>query len=131
MSINLTLFGEMLTFLFFIGFTMRYVWPPLKNAMKEREDKIAKGLRHAEESELALELAERKAAELLEVTRGQAGVILEEANERARRIDEQAREEARATAERIKDNAMQDIDLAKIKMRESLRQEVATLAISD
>ena len=55
MNINLTLFGEMITFAIFVWFTMRFVWPPLMKAMTERREKIAAGLAAAERSKRDLE----------------------------------------------------------------------------
>ena len=49
MNINLTLFGQAITFAIFVWFTMRFVWPPLTAAMQERQQKIADGLQAAEQ----------------------------------------------------------------------------------
>src|SRR3990167_6870014 len=65
MNINLTLFGEMITFAIFVWFTMRFVWPPLMKALTERREKIAAGLAAAERSQRDLELAAHKVTELL------------------------------------------------------------------
>ena len=48
MDLNLTLIGQMITFALFIWFTMKFVWPPILKAMKEREKKIADGIANAE-----------------------------------------------------------------------------------
>ena len=37
MNINLTLIGQMLAFVAFVVFCMKYVWPPILAAMHERE----------------------------------------------------------------------------------------------
>ena len=44
MNINLTLFGQMVTFAFFVWFCMKFVWPVIIEAMEERQKKIADGL---------------------------------------------------------------------------------------
>ena len=44
MNINLTLFGQMVTFAFFVWFCMKFVWPIILQAMEERQQKIADGL---------------------------------------------------------------------------------------
>ena len=44
MDINATLLVQMITFAIFVWFTMKFVWPPIMQAMKEREAKIAEGL---------------------------------------------------------------------------------------
>ena len=44
MNINLTLFGQTFAFAIFVWFCMKFVWPPLTQAMQERQKKIAEGL---------------------------------------------------------------------------------------
>ena len=44
MNINLTLFGQTIAFAIFVWFCMKFVWPPLTQAMQERQKKIAEGL---------------------------------------------------------------------------------------
>jgi F-type H+-transporting ATPase subunit b len=43
MNINLTLFAQMIAFAVFVGFCMKYVWPPIVTALAERKAKIAEG----------------------------------------------------------------------------------------
>jgi F-type H+-transporting ATPase subunit b len=48
LNINLTLIGQMLAFVAFVVFCMKYVWPPILAAMHEREEKISEGLAAAD-----------------------------------------------------------------------------------
>ena len=48
MNINLTLFGQSITFLVFVWFCMKFVWPVLRGAMDERQKQIEEGLSAAE-----------------------------------------------------------------------------------
>ena len=43
MNINLTLIGQAIAFAMFVAFCMKFVWPPLINAISERQRKIADG----------------------------------------------------------------------------------------
>ena len=61
MSINFTLVGQMITFALLVWFTMKYLWPPLFDALEERKKKIADGLAAAEKGQESMELAEKKA----------------------------------------------------------------------
>jgi len=54
MNINLTLIGQAIAFAFFVAFCMKFVWPPLINAISERQRKIADGLNAAEKAKAAL-----------------------------------------------------------------------------
>ena len=65
MNINLTLIGQMVAFLVFVAFCMRYVWPPIMAAMEERQQKIADGLAAADRASQDLELAQKEAVDRL------------------------------------------------------------------
>ncbi len=43
MNINLTLIGQAIAFAIFVAFCMKFVWPPLINALSERQRTIADG----------------------------------------------------------------------------------------
>lgn len=58
MNINLTLFGQLISFLFFIWFCKKFVWTALIGAMEERQKKIADGLDAADRASRDLELAQ-------------------------------------------------------------------------
>ena len=72
MSINATLIGQMITFALLVWFTMKYVWPPLMQALEERKKKIAEGLAAAEKGQHEMELAEKRATGLLREAKDQA-----------------------------------------------------------
>ena len=61
MNINLTLIGQMIAFVCFVLFCMKYVWPPIVAAMAEREKKIADGLAAADRASHELDMAKEKA----------------------------------------------------------------------
>ena len=54
MNINLTLIGQAIAFAMFVAFCMKFVWPPLINAISERQRKIADGLNAAEKAKADL-----------------------------------------------------------------------------
>ena len=43
MNLNATLIAQIIVFFVLVGFTMKYVWPPIAKALDERADKIAEG----------------------------------------------------------------------------------------
>jgi F0F1-type ATP synthase membrane subunit b/b' len=71
-NINLTLIGQMLAFVAFVVFCMKYVWPPILAAMHEREEKISQGLAAADQASHDLELAKEKAVERLKEAKEEA-----------------------------------------------------------
>ena len=47
MNINATLIGELIAFIVFVGFCMKYVWPPIIGAIEARQQKLQKVLLRA------------------------------------------------------------------------------------
>jgi len=130
MSINLTLIGQMITFLIFIWFTMRYVWPPITKAIQERQKRIADGLAAAERGQRELELAQHKSVEILRDAKLEASRIVEQANKRAAHISEEAKEQARIDSQQILANADREVHQMLMTAKESLRKEVADLVVA-
>ncbi|MBT4520583.1 MAG: F0F1 ATP synthase subunit B [Halieaceae bacterium] len=130
MNINLTLFGQMLTFVFFVMFCMKYVWPFITAAMQERTEKIAEGLAAADRASRDLELAQDKAVERLKEAKLEASGIVDAANKRASQIIDEAKEAAVVEGDRVKASAQAEIEQEVNRAREQLRGQVATLAIA-
>ena len=94
MNIGLTLIGQMITFSVLIWFTMKFIWPPLIEAMEMRRKKIADGLAAAEKGHKILELSEDNARTKLREARELCNAIIADANKQALRIIEEAQKEA-------------------------------------
>lgn len=130
MNINLTLIGQSITFIAFILFCMKFVWPALISIMEEREKKIADGLEAADRADKDLELAQKKATQQLREAKEQAAVILDQANKRASQIVEEAKEQARAEGQRLLVKAQADIEQEANRAKEELRGKVAVLVLA-
>lgn len=129
MNINLTLIGQSLTFLCFVFFCMKYVWPALIGVMQAREQRIAQGLDNADKADKDLELAKQQAAAQIKEAKEQAAAIVDAANKRANQIVADAKLQALAEAERVKASAQAEIEREVTQAREQLRSKVATLAL--
>lgn len=130
MNINLTLIGQMIAFVCFVVFCMKYVWPPILAAMKEREQKIADGLAAADRASHDLELAKEKAVERLTEAKHEAAGIIDAANKRGGQLVEEAKEAALAEAARVKASAQAEIEQETNRAREQLRSQVAALSLA-
>jgi F-type H+-transporting ATPase subunit b len=130
MNINLTLFGQMVSFAVFVWFTMKFVWTPIVKALEERKGKIADGLAAAERGHHAKELAQQKAAESIHEAKSQAAEIVSLAQKRAAEIVEDAKVDARGEGERILTAAKAEIDQESNRVKEQLREQVAQLALA-
>ncbi len=128
MDINATLFGQMITFIIFILFTMKYVWPPLTKVLEERRRKIAEGLAAAEKGHHDLELAARKVKQIILDAKAEASLIVDHANQRAHQIEEQARTEALEIIARMKKAGETEIKEERDALRQQLKQEAVDWA---
>jgi F-type H+-transporting ATPase subunit b len=128
-NINLTLVVQMLVFALLVFGTMKFIWPPILNAMEERSRKIAQGLAAAEQGEQELAQARDKADAIIREARERASHIIEQAQHRANDLVEQAKGAARSEGARILAAAQQQIELDTTHAREALRREVAGIAV--
>src|SRR5690606_11183917 len=120
----------MLTFLVFIWFTKKFVWPPVMQALEERRARIAEGLAAAERGQKALENADAQVAERLREARQQASQIIEQSERRGAELVEEAKADAQAAGERILAQARAEIEQDTNRAREALRGEVSAIALA-
>ena len=130
MNINATIIGQAIAFFFFVWFCMKFVWPPLTGALRERQKKIAEGLDAADRASRDLELAKEKATQALREGKEQAAVIIEQANKRANQIVDEAKVQATEEGTRLKEAARAEIDQEVNRAKEALRAQVAALAVA-
>jgi F-type H+-transporting ATPase subunit b len=115
MNINLTLIGQAISFAIFVWFCVKYVWPPILNALEERETRIADGLAAAEKGQEG---------------RDRAQEFVVQSQKRAEEIIDQAKQAAIEEGDRLLVAARGRIDQERNEARESLRSEVAVLALN-
>lgn len=122
--------GQMIVFLLFVMFTMKYVWPPIMKAMEEREAKIRDGLAAAEKGKAALAEASSKSDEELKAARVQAQDIIAAANKQATQLVEKAKGDATTEQQRIIASGHAEVEQMAAQARDALRKQVANLAVS-
>lgn len=130
MNFNATLIGQSISFIVFVIFVMKFVWPLLLRQMQEREGRIADGLAAAEQGHKDLAEAREKSAAEIGKGREQAAAIIAKAQRRGSEIVEDAKAAARTEARRIKQSALGEIEQEKEKARQELKNRLAALAIS-
>ncbi|TMM45787.1 F0F1 ATP synthase subunit B [Colwellia ponticola] len=130
MNLNATLIGELVAFIVFVWFCMRFVWPPLNNAIEARQKIIVDGLAASDRAEKDLELAQEKATAQLKEAKAQAAEIIDVAKKRETRIVEEAAVKAEAEKVRILAAGHTEIETERNRVKEELRKQVAILAIA-
>jgi F-type H+-transporting ATPase subunit b len=128
-SINATLFVQLVVFAILVWFTMRFVWPPITKAIDERTQKIADGLSAAERARVELSNANRRVDEQLASARDDAAKRLADAERLAQSMIEDAKGRAAEEGAKIVAAARAEAQQELIKAREALRGQVAELAV--
>ncbi len=129
MSINATLIIQMIVFAILVGFTMKFVWPPITAALDERAKKIADGLSAADMAKSELAAANKRVEAQLSAARDDAAKRLADAERLAQQIVEEAKGKAVDEGAKIIANAKAEAEQEAIKAREALREQVAGLAV--
>jgi F-type H+-transporting ATPase subunit b len=130
MNINFTLFSQAAAFAIFIWFTVKFVWPPLMRAIEDRQKTIADGLAAGERGKHELELASHRSADALKEAKQRAADIVAQAEKRASQIIEEAKGTAKDESDRILVGAKAEVEQEVFRAKETLRQQVADLAIA-
>ncbi|HAN55009.1 MAG TPA: F0F1 ATP synthase subunit B [Betaproteobacteria bacterium] len=130
MNINATLLGQSITFFVFVWFCMKFVWPPIMQALGERKKQIADGLAAGERGKHELELASKRAAEHLHDAKQKAVDIIAQADKRAAQLVEEAKGTAKVEGDRMIAGAQASIAQETVRAKETLRGQVAGLAVA-
>jgi F-type H+-transporting ATPase subunit b len=128
-SINATLFVQAIVFAILVWFTMKFVWPPIAKALDERAAKIADGLAAADKAKSELANANARVEKELAASRDESGKRLADAEKRGLNIVEEAKTRAGEEAAKIIAAAKAEADAQALKARETLRDQVAALAV--
>ncbi len=129
MSITVTLFGQIFTFIVLLIFVQKFLWGPITQMMEARNKRIADGLAAAERGQHELELAKHRAADRLRDAKHDAADIVTAAGKRANKIIEESKEQGRIEGQRQLDAALAEIELEGNRATEHLRELVVNLAL--
>jgi len=128
-NINGTLVAQAIVFALLVLFTMKFVWPPIAAALDERASKIADGLAAADKAKSELSSANKRVEAELAKSRNESAVRLADAERRAQALIEEAKAKAAEEGNKIIAAAKVEAEQQTVKARESLREQVAALAV--
>lgn len=129
MSITSTFIIQIIVFLILVGFTMKFVWPPITAALDERAKKISEGLAAADKARADLAAADRRVEQQLAVAREDATKRLADAERLAQSMVEDAKRRAEEEGAKIVAAAKAEADQQAGRARDALRAQVAALAV--
>jgi F-type H+-transporting ATPase subunit b len=128
-SINATLIAQLIVFLLLVWFTMKFVWPPIVKALDERAQKISEGLSAADRAKSDLAAANKRVEQQLSEARTQTAQRLADAERMAQSMVEEAKARASEEGAKIVAAARAEAEQESMKARETLRDQVAALAV--
>ena len=129
MNINGTLVAQAIVFALLVLFTMKFVWPPITAALDARASKIADGLAAADKSKFELSVANKRVEEELATSRNESALRLAEAERRGQGLIEEAKVRATEEGAKIIAAAKVEAEQQTVRARETLREQVAVLAV--
>ncbi len=129
MSITSTLIIQLIVFLLLVWFTMKFVWPPMAAALDERAAKIREGLSAADKAKAELTTANKRIEAELSSARTDAAQRLADAERLAQSMIEEAKGRASDEGAKIVAAAHAEAEQESTKARETLREQVAALAV--
>ena len=130
MNLTFTLIAQAATFILFIVFTVKFIWPPLLRAIESRQKTIADGLAEAERGRSSLADAKKQTDVILREARARAQEIVVAAEKMASQRIEESKSQAKTEGERLLNAAKAQIEQEVQSAKQQLREQVATLAVS-
>lgn len=129
MNLNATFLAQMVVFFVLWWVIAKYMWPNLMKTLDARALKISEGLAAAEKGKadfaaLQLQMQQEKEKARIENTQRIA-----DSEKRAQTLAEEIKQQAQAEAERIIAQAKTEAEQQAIRIRDTLRSEVAILAV--
>jgi F-type H+-transporting ATPase subunit b len=118
-----------LAFLIVLVLLMKFGWPPIKQALRQRQEKIRNDLESAERARHEAEAEATQYRAQLGDARNEANRIVEEAREDAERVRRELVTKAEADAAEIRSRAQDDIRLAQERALSDLRVRVAEISV--
>ena len=130
MDINMTLLGQTIAMIVFVWFCMKLIWPPIIQAIEERQTQIADGLAAAERGQQSLDKAKVEADEIVDDARKQATTILDQAHARANEIVTEGKADGTKERDRQVAAARAEVEQETNRAREELRGQVSAIAVA-
>ncbi|MGH3941235.1 MAG: F0F1 ATP synthase subunit B [Pseudonocardiaceae bacterium] len=127
---NATFFIELAIFLAILFVIWRYVIPPIKKAMNERQEMIRGQIEDSEQARQRLQEAQTRYSEALAEARVEAAKIREAARADAQVIKDEMRQQAEQEVARIQQRGEEQLATQREQVVRELRAEVGRLAVT-
>jgi F-type H+-transporting ATPase subunit b len=120
---------ELIAFLLVLGFIAKYVLPPLRKAMNDREAQIRNSIQSAEDARRDAERLDAERRQLLEAARDEARGIVDQANQMAEQLRIEGRQRGQEEYERLLQGARSEIELERQRARDEVMADIGALVL--
>jgi len=127
---NGTFLVELAIFLIILYVVWKYVVPPVKKAMAERQDMVRRQIEESREARERLEQADARYREVLAEARTEAAKIRDEARAEAGKIKAELREQAEREVAQIRQRGEEQLATQREQVLRQLRTELGELAVA-
>jgi ATP synthase F0 subunit b/ATP synthase F1 delta subunit len=124
-----TFLGQLAGFAVIVLLFWRYVLPPVRRLMVDRQETVRRELEESAAAAKQLENASQAHASAVEEAKAEAQRITEEARTDAERIVEQLRAQADSEVERIKVQGAKQVELLRAQLIRQLRQDIGAESV--
>ncbi|CDZ16499.1 ATP synthase subunit b [Candidatus Johnevansia muelleri] len=129
MNVNLTIIGQIITFIIFLLFFLKYVWPPIYKNLNERTQKISEGIKSADLANKEFYNVKKTINKILNKTIKESNKIIINANLKSNLIITEGREIAFIENKRILKNAKILIYNEIVHVKQVLRNHISEIII--
>lgn len=127
---NATFFVELVIFLLVLGVIWRYVVPPVKRAMNERQEMVRRQIEESQQARTRLDEAEARYSQAIAEARVEAANIRETARADAQQIKDEMRQQAEQEVARIRQRGEEQLATQREQVVRELRGELGKLAVT-
>lgn len=129
MNLNVTIFGQIISFVIFVWFCMKYVWIPLVSIIEKRQKEISDTLINAKNVKIESDRINSEALMCLADAKIKAQEIINYANSCKIQMMNKAKFEAEKEGNRILEQTRKQIIYERNQMTEELRRKISQYII--
>lgn len=122
------LFAQIVNFLVLLYLLKRFLYKPILEMLKKREEKIREGLAAGVRGEELLVKAKTEEKEILQKAGEEAGMLIEETKERVTKLEQELLERAKGESEAMLKRARVQIEQEERLKEKELEQKVVKVA---
>jgi len=120
---------NLVNFLIIFAILKKFAFGPITKIIQERQQKVRDSVDNITKAKTELQMAERRAQEMIDEAKAGANKVAEKAHEQGKVQMEKMKETAKTEISLLVDQAKRNIEIDRKEMQESLRTETGALVV--